>query len=223
VARIFNAQGTLLTREFTVGVGAPGIGDDNIYSDPYALGLGPDGSLTVQLQDLALPDVYQNYVRRFSSKGKLKKSFTLSHPVFCCVNAPGAFLDMGVDGSIVAAWSEWELMARRFAPNGAPRGPAFLVSKTSESRQEAPAVVLMTGGTSVIVWEERDRDGDGGGIFGRAFAANGAPLSDDFQVNSTSAGWQYQSAIAAANQGPVVVVWVTYLGDVFARLLAPEP
>src|SRR6185436_1865551 len=50
VARIFNAQGAPLTKEFVVGVGLPGIGDDNTYSQPAALALGPDDSVTVQLQ-----------------------------------------------------------------------------------------------------------------------------------------------------------------------------
>ncbi len=58
VARIFNAQGAPLTKEFIVGVGYPGIGDDNTYSEPAALALGPDGSVTVQLQDVTSPDLY---------------------------------------------------------------------------------------------------------------------------------------------------------------------
>jgi hypothetical protein len=222
-ARIFSAKGAPLTKEFIVGMGYPGIGDDNTYSRPVALALGPDGSLTVQLQDFSAPDLYENYLNRYDSKGKPKKSYALSDPLFCCVDTSGASLGMGQDGSLVAAWSEWQLMAQRFAPNGAPRGTTFLVGKDSgdDPKQENPSVALVAGGTSVIVWEETDRDGDGGGIFGRVFAADGTPLSDDLQINTTTAGWQYQSAIAAARQGPVVVVWVTYGGDVFARLLTP--
>jgi hypothetical protein len=223
VARIFNAQGAPLTKEFTVGMGSPGIGDDNTYSKPAALALGPDGALSVQLQDFTAPDLYENSLTRFDSKGRPKRFHALSDPVLCCVDSAGASLGMAKDGSLVATWSEWDLMAWRFAPNGAPRGEKFLVSKNPENFPRDPAVALVAGGSFVIIWEETDRDGDGGGIFGRVFAAAGTPLSDDLQINTTSAGWQYQPAIAAAPQGPVVVVWVTYGGSVLARLLAPEP
>jgi hypothetical protein len=226
VARIFNAQGTPLTKEFIVGVGYPGIGDDNTYSEPAALGLGPDGSLTVQLQDLNLPDTYDNYLNRYDRKGKPKKHYALSEPLFCCVDTPGASLGMGKDGNLVAAWNgEWSvIMAQRFAANGDPRGAKFRVSTEEDFIQEDPCVAIASGGTSVIVWMEKERDGDGGGIFGRAFSADGTPLSNDFQINTTSAGWQYQPAVATAPGGPVVVVWVSYSsGAVFARLLTSGP
>jgi hypothetical protein len=226
VARIFDAQGAPLTREFTVGLGYPGIGDDNTYSRPVALALGPDGTLTVQLQDLTTPGISRNYLKRFDAKGKPKKSYALSDPVSCCVNSSGASFGMGPDGSVVATWSQWQLIARRFAPDGAPRGKRFLVGKDldDDPKQEGPAVAVVAGGISVIVWEEaEDRDGDGRGIFGRVFSAAGMPLSDDLQINTTSAGSQYQPAIASARQGSVVVVWTTYSGGVFARLLTPEP
>ena len=225
VARIFNSQGIPLTREFTVGVGYPGIGDDNTYSHPAGLALGPGGSMTVQLQDYIAPDLYNNYLRRYDSKAHQKKQVQLSDPLYCCVDTSGASLGAGQDGSLVAAWSEWQLMAQRFAPGGAPRGKAFPVSSDPEDefRQVDPAVALAADGSFVILWEEENRDGEGGGVFGRVFSAGGTPLSDDFQINATSAGWQYQSAIASAPQGPVVVVWSTYLGGIFARLLEPAP
>ena len=229
VARIFSAKGTPLTKEFIVGVGYPGIGDDNTYSEPAGVALGPDGSVTVQLQDFTSPDLYENYLRRYDSKGKLKKAYALSDPLFCCVDTPGAALGMGQDGSVVAAWSDqWAVvMAQRFTAKGDPRGETFRISEEEDFIQEDPRVAVVSGGTFVIAWMEKERDGDGGGIFGRVFSAAGKPLSDDLQINTTTAGWQYQPAIAAAPGGPVVAVWVSYGSDgssrVFARRLTSEP
>ncbi len=84
------------------------------------------------------------------------------------------------------------------------------------------SIAVGEGGTFVITWVDWGRDGDESGVFGRAFAADGSPLSDDFQINTTDAGSQNRAAIAAAPQGSMVAVWLTFGGDVFARLLAPE-
>ena len=92
--------------------------------------------------------------------------------------------------------------------------------------QENPLVAVVSGGAFVIIWLERGRDGDGYGIFGRVFSNAGTPLSNDFQVNTTTQGWQYQPAIASSPGGPVVAVWSSYESggsDIFARLLTSEP
>ena len=116
-------------------------------------------------------------------------------------------------------------MAQRFAPDGTPRGEKFQVGRRGAYlRQIYPAAALVAGGTFVIVWQEDDRDGDKEGVFGRVFSANGRPLSNDFQVSTTSEGYQYGLSIAAARQGPVVAVWTQFDSggqyEVFARLLS---
>ena len=177
----------------------------------------------MQLQDYTTPGVYENFLRRFDLKGRLKKSYALTNLTSCCVNS-GATFGMGQDGRVVAIWNEWQLMAQRFAPSGAPRGEKFLIGKDLEDDpfQSDPAIAVADE-TFVVIWGEENRDGDGGGIFGRVFSATGTPLSNDLQINTTSEGWQYQPAIATAPGGPVVAVWVTYGGDVFARRLTSEP
>ncbi|HVT18087.1 MAG TPA: hypothetical protein VHQ90_18175 [Thermoanaerobaculia bacterium] len=75
-------------------------------------------------------------------------------------------------------------------------------------------------GGFVAVWTDgRGRDGDGTGVFGRAFAADGTPLTRDFRVNITTAGDQVANGIAANASGDTVVVWSGPQG-LFARRLS---
>lgn len=229
VGRIFTANGTPLTAEILLLAGdeASPAGDDVVDAFPSSLALKPDGTLVALAQQSGY--CFQSYLVQVPPGGTPSTPQSLGS-IFCGNPFLGrdglvASLAMGKDGSLVAAWSEWQLMAQRFAPGGTPRGKAFPVSSDLEDefRQVDPAVAPAADGSFVILWEEENRDGDGGGVFGRVFSAAGTPLADDFQINATSAGWQYQSAIASAPQGPVVVVWSTYLGGIFARLLEPAP
>jgi hypothetical protein len=108
-----------------------------------------------------------------------------------------------------------------------PGAPWFRLSSEREFFQDHPAAALQAGGHFVVAWTEEDRDGDGRGIFGRAFSVRGTARTEDFQINTTTAGDQYDPAIAAPRQGPAVVVWTQSLvpngrTDIFARVLSPN-
>jgi hypothetical protein len=60
-------------------------------------------------------------------------------------------------------------------------------------------------GAFVIVWQ--DRDADGQGIFGRRFDANGSSQGVQFRVNQSTAGDQTQPAVAQDANGSFMVVW----------------
>jgi hypothetical protein len=83
-------------------------------------------------------------------------------------------------------------------------------------------VAALPDGGFVVVWAEADRDGDGQGVYGRAFAADGTPASRDLRINVTIAGDQASPDIAANLRGPVVVVWRQGATDIYARLLTPR-
>jgi hypothetical protein len=230
VGRIFSAGGTPLTPEITLlpGEGPTPAGDDTIHAFPSGLVLRPNGTLAALVQETG--ECFQSYLTEVSRDNEP----TGFHPlgsVFCGNPISGglaASLAMGKDGSLVAAWSDSDVQAQRFAPNGTPRGDWFrIAAQATESYQYNPTVAVQAGGTFVIAWTEEDRDGEGRGIFGRAFAANGAPRTQDFRINVTTEGDQSNPAIAAGRQGPAVVVWTqvreTNEGSgIFARVLSPE-
>jgi hypothetical protein len=229
VGRIFTAQGTPLTPELTLlaGVEPSGAGDDTIDALPSSLALKPDGTLAALVQEDW--QCFQSYLVQVPPGGGPSALQSLGS-IFCGNSIPGgtsASLAMGKDGSLVATWSDGDVQAQRFAPDGTPRGNWFRLSQEQVSYQYNPAAALQAGGTFVIVWTEEDRDGEGRGIFGRAFAAHGTPRTRDFRINVTTAGDQYDPAIAAGRNGPAVVVWVQSLvpdgrTDIFARVLSPD-
>jgi len=71
-------------------------------------------------------------------------------------------------------------------------------------------------GNFVVVWESDEPlapDPSGGGIFGRQFNANGAPLGAEFLVNSYTTGGQHIPAVAATGAGSFVAAWFSAYGD----------
>ena len=227
VGRIFSAQGAPLTPEITLLAGdAPSpAGDDTIDTFPSSLALKPDGTLAALVQDTG--ECFRRFFLEVSPDGEPSDTQFLGSPF--CGGGGGleVSLAMGKDGSLVATFSDDNVQAQRFAPDGRPRGQSFRLSSEQVYYQYEPAVALQAGGPFVVAWTEEDRDGDGRGIFGRAFAANGTPRTQDFQINTTTAGDQYEPEIAAHRQGPAVVVWTQSLvengrTDIFARVLSPN-
>ena len=225
MARIFTARGTPVTPEILLleGEAAGPAGDDAIDAYPTSLALTPDGTLTALVQDFESAGCLHSYLERVPPGGS--PSLQVLGSIFCSPDYFGSSLAMGRDGSLVATWSDYSIQAQRFAPDGTPRGQYFGVSTGTDGQSDA-SVALQAGGSFVIVWTEQfGRDGDGSGIFGRAFAPNGAPRTQDFRINVTTTGDQFDPAIAAARQGPVVVVWSQHLtfegrSDIFARVLS---
>lgn len=118
-------------------------------------------------------------------------------------------------GTSVATWatlnqdgSGWNVYARRFL-GGVPLGSEFLVSNTTAGDQLDPTVAMDQLGNFTISWSSVGQDGSGSGIFARRYNANGLPLTDEVQVNSTIDGDQTTPAIASDNLGNTVISWTS--------------
>lgn len=101
-----------------------------------------------------------------------------------------------------------EILARRFDLAGNPLGNEFQVNTTTEGNQSEPAIAMSADANFVVVWQgphsavETDED-----IFARRFDANGAPLGDEFTVNTHTLDRQLSPGIGTNNAGRFVVVW----------------
>jgi len=77
-------------------------------------------------------------------------------------------------------------------------------------------------GEFVAAWEGDDKKS--GGISSRAFSENAMPLTDDFQVNTYTTGFQGVPSLSAGADGTIVIVWESpHDGDVkgvFGRRLS---
>jgi hypothetical protein len=63
------------------------------------------------------------------------------------------------------------------------------------------------GGAFLVAWQNLDRDGDDLGVYARRFNAAGAPLGNEFLVNTTTTGRQFGSVVAMDADGDAVVAW----------------
>jgi Secretion system C-terminal sorting domain len=68
-------------------------------------------------------------------------------------------------------------------------------------------VAVQPDGGYIIVWIDAGNDGQGTGIYGQRFNANGTKAGSEFLVNTTTAGDQYSPAIAVAPDGSFLVAW----------------
>lgn len=219
-ARIFNRAGDPITDEILIATG-----DEYTNAYPTGLTLDSRGSLTVLYQTNEEPSDIYNWLAHFPARGTPSQLRLHLWPD----SYGGSSLVMDRNGQRVAAWGQWEVMAQRFASNGAPRGEAFWVSKRPATDIQAnPGIAPLADGRFVVVWAEAGgRDGDGWGIFGRIFAMDGTPVSRDLRINLTTASHQYAPKIAAGRTGPVIVVWQQQRSedgksDVFARVMLQQ-
>ncbi len=86
-----------------------------------------------------------------------------------------------------------------------PVGDEFQVNTYTSGHQYSPAVAADPGGTFVVVWSAH-YDSSYPGIRGQRYAQDGAPIGDEFQIN-TSSGFLSSASVAADADGDFVVVW----------------
>jgi hypothetical protein len=81
------------------------------------------------------------------------------------------------------------------------------VNQTTAGEQFAPTIAADPAGGFVVTWTTADQDGSMFGVYARAYAAAGAARGGEFRVNSTTAGNQAFSSVAADPLGGFVVAW----------------
>lgn len=126
------------------------------------------------------------------------------------------------NGGFVVVWessgssgddsSGYSIQGQLFAANGSPQGGQFEVNSYTTGSQSEPAVSGLDTGAFVVVWES---DGSSGGdtdlasIQGQRFALDGAPVGDQFQVNSYTTASQGGPAVIGTGDGSFVVAWTS--------------
>jgi hypothetical protein len=135
-------------------------------------------------------------------------------------------------GDFVVVWSSYQqdgsdygIFGQRYADSGAPLGPEFRVNTYTTGNQYLEDVASDSAGNFVVVWTASGQDGSVGGIFGRRYAASGAPLSAEFRVNTYTTDEQRIPSVASDSAGNFVVVWESVLqdgaeGGIFGRRFA---
>ena len=150
---------------------------------------------------------------------------------------------VAADGRFAITWTDWAgdegrdpnldwrtqdftgVAIRFYAADGSPLGPGRSVNVFLRGEQTQAAVSpLQTGGFLMLWVSGAGQDGDGSGIFGRVFGADGKTRGREFRINLNRTGSQFTPALAVAPNGKGAAVWAGPDGDkfgVFARLIGP--
>jgi len=126
----------------------------------------------------------------------------------------GSAVSMDSAGNFVVSWSSgdqddsnWDVYGQRFDAQGTPLGREFQVNTHTSNSQQFQASEMDQARHVVIAWCSREQDGDRMGIFAQRFDATGAPLGDEFQVNSFVTSEQAFPSMAMNETGHFVVAW----------------
>lgn len=119
------------------------------------------------------------------------------------------------DGGFVVTWTSpqesdetgSDIRARLYHADGTPIGADFLVNTSQAGYQAVPDVVTLSDGRFVITWESLEGDHANYDIRGRLFDHDGTPEGNDFLVNTTTAGDQYQQSAAALDGDKIISGW----------------
>ncbi|SIS66836.1 hypothetical protein, partial [Insolitispirillum peregrinum] len=82
-----------------------------------------------------------------------------------------------------------------------------IINTAVSGEQTEPSVTVLADGGWVVVWQSKDQDGSGWGIYGQRFNADGTRSGDELRVNSLTAGDQTVPSVAALADGGYVVAW----------------
>ena len=123
------------------------------------------------------------------------------------------------DGGFVVTWSSrfqdgssWGIYGQRYGADSTAVGGEFRVNTETVSEQSISAVMALADGGFVVTWNAPD--GDGFGIYGQRFGADGTALGAEFRVNATTASNQSgntyngsDNLLAVLADGRLVQVW----------------
>jgi Domain of unknown function (DUF4214)/Putative Ig domain len=85
----------------------------------------------------------------------------------------------------------------------------ILVNSYTTHNQIGPQLVSLSSEKTAVLWSSFEQDGDGSGLYGRIVDNGGNFLSEEFILNTTTAGWQSNVSAAAFDDGRLVAVWRT--------------
>lgn len=207
-ARRYDSNGTALSGEFLVNTVT---NRDQLYP---AVAMNGAGSFVIswssQDQD---PNNWNVYGQRYDSNGVQSG---IQFQVNSTLGKDQKYSTVAMDdaGNFVVAWrssnqdgSGQGVIAQRFDASGVRLGGEFQVNTTPLKSQQYASVAMAPDGDYVITWSSIDQDGNGWGVYGQRYRADGAAQGGEFRVNTTTSNDQLYSTVAMDAAGNFVITW----------------
>lgn len=101
--------------------------------------------------------------------------------------------------------------------DGTPLTEEIQVNQYTADKQDTHAMTALPNGAFVIAWQSGpflwenlpSPDGSGTGVFARIFNADGAPVTDEFQVNEHAFHDQLEVGLTTLSDGSFLAVWTS--------------
>ncbi len=202
VGRRFDFNGTPLGGDFLIGESSDG------YDLKWArVDTNTKGDFVVVWQRRKSYEQSTIQARRFSVAGAdLGDELRITN----AVDELAAFPDVHWtrDGGFIVVWVTINGgSGQRLSSDGAALGPPFAFH-TTYARGVLNEIDIAPSGEFVITWMEwTDATFDDTNVFARRFASDATPLSDRFQVNSSTTGQNQWPSVAMERGGEFIIVW----------------
>lgn len=144
-------------------------------------------------------------------------------------------------GEFIISWSSqlestgtYEVIAKKFNCDASSAGSEFIVNTYTADAQLASHVALNDSGQAVVVWQSYGQDGDGYGVYGQRYNADGSAAGAEFRINVRTGAedpiiqgdHQDHARVAIRDDGSFVVTWSSTANvsnndnasDVYARI-----
>ena len=124
---------------------------------------------------------------------------------------------MDGDGDFVVVWWDYGfpspdgngsgIFGQRYDSAGNELGGEFQVNSGAPGYQYEPSVSMRSTGDFVVAWADYSFSAPQFAIEARRFDANGDPIGNDFQVNTTTAGRRYGADVGVDPDGDFLITW----------------
>lgn len=102
-----------------------------------------------------------------------------------------------------------EIVARIFNDQGVAISADFQVNSYTPDLQTYPSIAGLPDGGFIVTWRSFEQDGSSQGVYARRFDAVGNAVTDEFRVNTFTAGSQADGAVAVFDDGSFVITWTS--------------
>ncbi|UVV75175.1 Ig-like domain-containing protein [Pantoea agglomerans] len=89
---------------------------------------------------------------------------------------------------------------------------SFVANQTLTNNQASPAVSALDNGNYVVTWDSNDTSGpdqNGYSVWGRIYAADGTALTNEFLINTATAGDQHLAKVVSRPDGSFVALFMS--------------
>ena len=124
-------------------------------------------------------------------------------------------------GGFAVSWGEstgqdgddWGIYTRIFDNDGTALTSEIQVNTETTGTQVYTSLGALNDGGFVVTWSSFGQDGDGWGVYGQRFDAEGAVVGSEFQANTYSIADQLYAEVDGLPDGGFVVTWQSWFQD----------